>query len=63
MIQSGGFLGSFLSKLAGLLMKVAVPVVKNVLGPFPITAAASAIDPGIQKKKNNSNMVLENLLQ
>ena len=44
-------------------MKVAVPVVKNVLGPFPITAAASAIDPGIQKKKNNNNMVLENLLQ
>ena len=40
-----------MSKLAGLLMKVAVPVVKNVLGPFPITAAPSAIDAGIQKKK------------
>ena len=28
-IQSGGFLGSLLSKLAGLLMKVAVPLAKN----------------------------------
>ena len=30
-IQSGGFLGSLLSKLAGPLMKVAVPLAKNVL--------------------------------
>ena len=44
-IQSGGFLGSLLSKLAGPLMKVATP-----LAPLGITAAASAIDPGIQKK-------------
>ena len=29
-IQSGGFLGSLLSKLAGLLMKVAIPLAKNV---------------------------------
>ena len=42
-------------------MKVAVPVAKNVLAPLPITAAASAIDGGIQKKKKN--MVLEQLLQ
>ena len=28
-IQSGGFLGSLLSKLAGLLMKVAVPLAKK----------------------------------
>ena len=28
--QSGGFLGSLLSKLAGLLMKVAIPLAKNV---------------------------------
>ena len=28
-IQSGGFLGSLLSKLAGPLMKVAVPLAKN----------------------------------
>ena len=46
-IQSGGFLGSLLSKLAGPLMKVAVPLVKNVLGPLGITAAALAVDAGI----------------
>ena len=55
-IQFGGFLGSLLSKLAGPLMKIAVPLAKNVLAPLGITAAASAIDAGIQKK---NNMVLE----
>ena len=49
-IHSGGFLGSLLSKLAGPLMKVAVPLAKNILAPLGITAAASAIDAGIQKK-------------
>ena len=49
-IQSGGFLGSILSKLAGPLMKIAVPLEKNVLAPLGIKAAASAIDTGIQKK-------------
>ena len=29
-IQSGGFLGSLLSKLVGSLMKVAVPLAKNI---------------------------------
>ena len=49
-IQSGGFLGSLLSKLAGPLMKVAVPLAKNILAPLGITAAASTVDAGIQKK-------------
>ena len=49
-IQSEGFLGSLLSKIAGLLMKVAVPLAKNILAPLGITAAASAIDARIQKK-------------
>ena len=49
-IQSWGFLGSLLSKIASLLMKVAVPLAKNILAPLGITAAASAIDAGIQKK-------------
>ena len=49
-IQSGGCLGSLLSKLAGPLMKVAIPLAKNVLAPLGITAAASALDAGIQKK-------------
>ena len=33
-IQSGGFLGSLLSKLAGPLMKIAVPLAKNDLAPL-----------------------------
>ena len=49
-IQSGGFLGSLLSKLAGPLMKVVTPFAKTVLAPLGITAAASAIDTGMQKK-------------
>ena len=49
LIQSGGFLGSLLSKLAIPLMKVAIPLARNVLATLGITAAASAIDAGIQK--------------
>ena len=49
-IQSGGYLGSLLSKIAGPLMKVAVLLAKNILAPLRIMAAASAIDAGIQKK-------------
>ena len=52
--QSGGFLGSLLSKLAGPLMKVAITLVKNVLAPLGIAAAASAIDAGIQNKIHDS---------
>ena len=53
-IESGGFLGSLLRKLAGPLMKVAIPLAKNVLAPLRITAAASAIDAGIQQKIHGS---------
>ena len=53
-IQSGGFLGSLLSKLTGPLMKVVVPLAKNILTPSGITTAASAIDAGIQKKMHGS---------
>ena len=53
-IQSGGFLGSVLSKLAGPLMKVAISLAKNVLAPLGITAAASAIDARIKKKIHGS---------
>ena len=35
-------------------MKVAVPLAKNILAPLGITAAASAIDAGIQKKIHGS---------
>ena len=56
-IQSGGFLGSLLSKLAGPSMKAAVPLAKNVLAPLGITAASSAIDAKIQKKINDSGPI------
>ena len=49
MIQSGGFLGKLLGKLAGPLMKVAMPLAKNVLVPLSLTAAMSAFDGSIQK--------------
>ena len=41
-IQSGGFLGSLLSKIAGPLMKVAVSITKKVSVPLELTAAMSA---------------------
>ena len=49
-IQSGGFLGSLLSKIAEPLMKVGMSVVKNVLASLGLTAELSAVDAGIQKK-------------
>ena len=63
-IQSGGFLGLLLSKLAGPLMKIAIPLAKNVLVPLGITGAASAIDTGIQKKIHGSgttNLIMSNI--
>ena len=53
-IQTGGFLGALLSKITGLLMKVVAPLAKNILAPLGITAAASAIDAGIQRKIHGS---------
>ena len=47
-IQSGVFLCSLLSKIAGPVMKVAVQLEKNILAPLRITSATSAIDAGIQ---------------
>ena len=54
LIQSRGFLGKLLSKLAGPSMKVAMPLAKNVLPPLGLTAAMSAIDGSIQKKIHGS---------
>ena len=39
-----------LGKLAGPLMKVAMPLAKNVLAPLGISAAMSAIDGSIKKE-------------
>ena len=57
-IQSGGFLGKLLSKLASPLMKVAMPLAKNVLAPLGLTAAMSAIDGSIQRKIHGSGVKL-----
>ena len=58
LIQSGGFLGKLLSKLAGPLMKVALPLAKNVLSPLGLTAAMSTIDGSIQKNIHGSGVKL-----
>ena len=41
-------------KIAGPLMEIVVTTAKNILAPLGITAAASAIDAGIQKKIHGS---------
>ena len=41
-------------------MKVALPLVKNVLAPLGLTAAMSAIDGSIQKKIHGSEVKLLN---
>ena len=51
-------MGKLLSKLAGPLMKVAMPLAKNVLAPLGLTAAMSAIDGSIQKKIHGSGVKL-----
>ena len=56
LIQSGGFLGKLLSKLAGPLM--AMPLAKNVLAPLGLTAAMFAIDGSIQTKIHGSEIKL-----
>ena len=53
-IQSAGFLGSLLNKLAGPLMKGVIPLANNYLTLSGIAAAASVINAGIQKKIHGS---------
>ena len=53
-VYSGGSLGSLWSKLAGPLMKVEFSLANTLLAPLGITAAASAIDTGSQKKIHGS---------
>ena len=66
-IQSGGFLG----RLLGPLLKTGLPLIKNVtkplaksvLIPLGLTAAASAADAGIHKKKlglGNTTLIISN---
>ena len=66
MIQSGGFFGRLLGPLlkTGLpLMKnITKPLAKSVLIPLGLTAAASAADAGIRKKKILGSVALSPLL-
>ena len=67
-IQSGGFLG----RLLGPLLKTELPLIKNVIKslaksvliPLGLTAAASAADAGIHKKKilasKNTTLIISN---
>ena len=55
LIQSGRFLSKLLGKLAGPLMKIALPSAKNVLAPLGLTAAMSALMEVYKKRY----MVLE----
>ena len=54
-IQYGRFLGSLLSKTAYPLMKVAVPLARNILPPLAIIASASEIDAGILKNTKHGS--------
>ena len=70
MIQSGGFLG----RLLGPLLKTGLPLIKNVIKPLAknvlislgLTAAASAADAGIHKKRlgsghnNTTSLIISN---
>ena len=57
-IQSGGFLGKLLSKLAGPLMKVALPLAKNVLAPLGLTEDMNDVMK-IIKAPENSGILLK----
>ena len=57
-IQSGGFLGKLLSKLAGPLMKVALPLAKNVLAPLGLTEDMNDVMK-IIKASENSGILLK----
>ena len=50
MMQSGGFLGNLSGKLAGPLMKVSMPLAKNVLAPLGLCAAMSALMEVLKKR-------------
>ena len=68
MIQSGGFLGILLAPLLKtelpLIKNVIKPAAKSVLIPLGLTAAASAADAEIHKKKlgsgNMTTLIISN---
>ena len=49
---------TIISNLAGPLVKLEIPLAKNVLAPLRITAAASPIDAGIQENVHGSGTTI-----
>ena len=58
-IQSRGIFGSLLSKIAGPLMKVAVPLAKNILAPLVIKLL---LPQQLIQESKRKHMVLEQQL-
>ena len=54
-IQSGGFLGSLLSKLTGPWRKVAIHLAKNVLAPLGLLLLLQQLILDFKKKKKRSS--------
>ena len=59
-IKSGAFLGSLLSKLACPLMRVAIPLAKNVLAPLQKTAAAYGSGRPSSFASSTTNLIISN---
>ena len=58
--QSGRLLVALLGKLAGLLMKVAVTLAKNVLAALVPMVSASAVNGAIQRRMHGRDVVKTN---
>ena len=58
MIMSGSALGSILGKLLPNLIKVASPILKNVVLPLGLSAAMSGIDSAIKKIHGSGTTVI-----
>ena len=57
-VQISKIIRTVLSKLAGPLIKQAIPLAENILAALGVTAAASVIDAGFQKKIHGSRRPL-----
>ena len=57
-VQISKIIRTVLSKLAGPLIKEAIPLAENILAALGVTAAASVIDAGFQKKIHGSRRPL-----
>ena len=62
-IKAGGNLGTLLMIFLPKLMKPAISIGKNILGPLGLSAAMPAADPAIQKKMyglGNTTLIISN---